>query len=148
MWNSNGVLYYSIATTMTALINFLFGSWHVSLGVLFTFMALDILTGSVKGAVTTGLRSRVMLHGLFRKAGILIVIIIANMIDHMMGSEMPIFRTIVVGFYVAVEGLSITENLTLMGVPVPEFIKQYLQQYKEMQEDRGGAIHSVKKEDK
>ncbi len=53
----------------------------------------------------------------FRKAGILVVIIIANMIDHMMGSEMPIFRTIVVGFYVAVEGLSITENLTLMGVP-------------------------------
>ncbi len=31
-------------------------------------MALDILTGSVKGAVTTGLRSRIMLHGFFQKS--------------------------------------------------------------------------------
>ncbi|MGG1146927.1 phage holin family protein [Bacillus wiedmannii] len=137
---SNQSIYYAWVTSFTALVNYLFGSWHVSLGVLFTFMALDILTGIAKGASTSGVRSRVMMYGLFRKAGILVVIIIANMMDKMLGNDMPIFRTIVVGFYVAVEGISITENLMLLGVPVPQFIIQYLEHYKEAQEQKGDEL--------
>ena len=39
-------------------------------------------------------------------------------------------------FYIANEGLSITENLAIIGVPFPAFVKKALEQIKE-QNDEG-----------
>ena len=40
------------------------------------------------------------------------------------------FRSGVVGFFLANEGLSILENAGKLGVPLPEFLKKALEQLK------------------
>ncbi len=117
-------------------ISFLFGSWHTSLTVLFVFMVLDILTGLIKGAINKELRSRTGYVGFLRKASIMIVIIMANMLDLITETGMPVFRTMAVYFYIGMEGISIVENLGLMGVPLPAAIAKYFEQLKSANDDK------------
>ncbi|MCK1985156.1 MULTISPECIES: phage holin family protein [Peribacillus] len=112
-------------------LTFLFGAWTPLLGVLLVMIVLDILTGVAKGFYDKALRSRNMSQGMMRKAGIIVVLIIANMLDIVMFAGMPVAKTAVISFYIGMEGLSILENLGLMGVPLPSFIKKYLLVLKE-----------------
>lgn len=123
-------------------VTFLFGAWHESLTILLVFMAIDLITGFIKGAVTGGLRSSIGFNGMLRKATIMIVIIVANLLDVLIGSEVPVFRTMAVFFYIGNEGLSILENLGQIGVPVPNGIAKYIQQLKDNNDDkdRNGEI--------
>jgi toxin secretion/phage lysis holin len=109
------------------IITFLVGGWAVSLTVLCVFMAIDIITGVMKGAIIGGLRSSIGYKGMLKKSAIMLVIILAHMLDLMIGG-LPVFRTMATYFYISNEGLSIIENLGQMGVPVPKGIKKYIKQ--------------------
>ncbi len=56
-----------------------------------------------------------------RKGVVFIVIMIAVLADEMLSNSMPVLRTFVLYYYIAREGLSVTENYVLLGVP---FLKQ------------------------
>jgi phage-related holin len=43
----------------------------------------------------------------------------------------PIFRTAAIYFYAGREGLSVVENLGVLGVPLPQVIKDFLLQLSE-----------------
>ena len=58
----------------------------------------------------------------------MLVIIIANLLDLLTASGVPVFRTMAVFFYIGMEGLSITENLGQIGVPLPKGITKYIDQ--------------------
>lgn len=109
--------------------SFLFGAWHITLAILAVMVVLDILTGITKGFMLKEVRSRKLSNGLFRKAGFVALIILANMIDLWIG--VPFFRNLVVGLLIANEAISILENLTQMGVPIPKKLIQFLQIVKE-----------------
>ncbi|MDO7487054.1 phage holin family protein [Peribacillus frigoritolerans] len=105
---------------------FLFGSWLPLMGVLLVMIALDILTGFGKAIYNKELRSRNMSHGMLRKGGIMVMVIVANMIDVAMFAGLPVARVGVLSYYIGMEGISILENLTACNVPIPAFIKKYL----------------------
>jgi len=109
---------------------FLIGGWHISLTVLAVFMAIDIITGIFKAIVTRQLNSKIGYKGFIRKAGIMLVIIIANLLDLLTGAEF-LFRSMAILFYIGLESLSIVENLGHIGVPLPDAIKKYLKQLSE-----------------
>jgi toxin secretion/phage lysis holin len=88
------------------IITFLVGGWAVSLTVLCVFMAIDIITGVMKGAIIGGLRSSIGYKGMLKKSAIMLVIILAHMLDLMIGG-LPVFRTMATYFYISNEGLSI-----------------------------------------
>lgn len=89
-------------------------------------MLLDILTGVVKAWKNKKLRSRNAWFGYVRKILIFVVVILANIIDTILGlNGVLTFGTVL--FYVANEGLSIIENLAEIGVPVPKGISERLQ---------------------
>lgn len=90
-------------------------------------MAIDIITGIMKAIVKKELTSKIGYKGFIRKAGIMLVIIIANLLDMLTGSEF-LFRSMAVLFYIGLESLSIIENLGHIGVPLPEQITKYLKQ--------------------
>ena len=115
-------------------LSFLFGAWHISLTILLVFMAIDLVTGVMKGAYQGKLRSAVGYKGMIRKGGIFVVIILANLLDVMTGSGMPVFRTMAVFFYIGNEGLSILENLGQMGVKVPKGIASKIEQLSKEEE--------------
>lgn len=90
-------------------------------------MLIDIVTGVLKAIVKRELNSKIGYKGFIRKAGIMLVVIIANLLDLLTGYEF-LFRNIAVLFYIGLEGLSIFENLGHIGVPLPRKLTKYLTQ--------------------
>ncbi|MCX0377964.1 phage holin family protein, partial [Clostridium perfringens] len=63
------------------------------------------------------------------------ILIVAVMLDRLLNTGNWIFRTLVCYFYIANEGISIIENASELGVPVPSKLKNALIQLKEDKED-------------
>ena len=121
----NGV----IAVAGTA-ITFLFGGWDIVLNSLIILMAVDYITGLMKGYVNKDLSSSTSAKGLFKKIMILLILIVGVSLDRMLGTGEHMFRTLVAFFYISNESLSIIENATQLGVPVPQQIQDALEQLK------------------
>ena len=134
--------------TLTAIfgtpVAFLLGEWTPLLSALVVFVALDIITGIMKGFYDKRLRSRKMSQGMIRKCLIFIVVIVANIIDTSMSpflgaidpdlSGLPLAKTGVILFYIVMELLSITENLGQMDFPIPKALKDYIEVLKAQSE--------------
>jgi toxin secretion/phage lysis holin len=103
---------------------FLFGDVKF-LHLLLLLMALDIITGVFKSIKSQSLWSRKSLFGYARKILVLVVIILANVIDQILGLSGAVTYATVI-FYIANEGLSIIENLAVVGVLVPKGIAEKL----------------------
>jgi len=126
---------------------FLFGSWMPLIGILLVFCALDLITGLAKGIYDKDLRSRKMSKGMISKAMYFVIVIIANMLDIALMGGLPVAKTGVLLFYIALEGLSILENLGQMNVPIPAFIRTHLMVLR----DKATTIeinHELQKDDK
>ena len=120
-------LFTILALTGTSL-SFLIGGWHVSLTVLVAFMVIDIVTGVIVSLVQKRLSSKIAFVGFLKKATIMIVIVLANLLDVLTASGAPVFRTMAIYFNIGMEGVSITENLARIGVPLPRGVKERLLQ--------------------
>lgn len=119
---------FAIAGT---LFTWLFGVWDTALGILITFMILDYTTGLLRGYITRKLSSDVGLRGIARKGVILVVLIVAVLLDRLLSGNSYVFRTLVCYFYIANEGLSILENCSVIGLPIPQKIQDAMEQLKE-----------------
>ena len=117
------------------LFTWLLGAWDTPLVILIVLMALDYITGITKGYVNKDLSSNIGLKGIARKGVILTILIVAVMLDRLLNTGNWIFRTLVCYFYIANEGISIIENASELGVPVPTKLKNALIQLREDKED-------------
>lgn len=120
----------SVATIATVL-TWLIGAWDTALIVLVLFMALDYMTGVIRAYINKSLSSSVGLIGIARKSLIFIVLIVSVLLDRLLNSETWVFRTLVAYFYIANEGISLLENCVGLGLPIPERLKDALEQLKE-----------------
>lgn len=91
-------------------------------------MVIDIATGIIKALIQRKLNSKIGYIGFLKKAAIMLVIILANWLDMLTISDVPVFKTIAIYFYIGMEGLSILENLNHIGVPIPKAIIKYIDQ--------------------
>lgn len=118
------------------------GGWDVLLQVLVGFMSTDYLTGLIvagcfhRSGKTSGgaLSSRAGFLGLMRKCSVLLLVLLAVLLDQAAGSSL--IRPAVCVFFIANEGLSVLENLGLMGVPYPRFLRDMLEALRD-QGDKG-----------
>ena len=72
--------------------------------------------------------SAVGFRGIFKKVCIFLVVAVAHMIGQAL--EMPSVRSLACGYYIANEGISILENTAKAGLPIPDKLKQILEQLK------------------
>ena len=136
--NDNRILKWGFAWAATVA-QFLFGGWSLPMQMLIAFMVLDYLTGVGAAFVGKRLDSAVGARGIAKKAGVMVVIAMAHLLDQAVGIEAPVLQTAVTWFYLGNEGLSILENLGLIGVPIPEPIRASLSRLKaEADGDVGG----------
>ena len=124
------VLKYLVAVVGTVF-TWLFGAWDLALTILIVFMVLDYCTGVLKGYVLKQLSSDVGLRGLAKKAVILIVLIVAVCLDRLLNTGHWVFRTLVAYFYIANESISLLENCSAFGLPIPQQLVDALAQLKE-----------------
>lgn len=111
------------------------GGVDTVLKVLVAFMAIDYLTGLAVGWMgrstktdTGRLDSKTGFAGLMKKGLMLLMVLMAALLDRALGADAAVFRGLMVWFYIANEGLSILENLSLAGVPFPQRIRDALEQ--------------------
>lgn len=103
---------------------YLFGDVRF-LDLLLLLMGIDIVTGIFKAVKNGNLWSRKSLFGYARKILVFGVIIMANIIDQILGLNGAVTYATVL-FYIANEGLSIVENLAELDVLIPAHIADRL----------------------
>lgn len=124
-----------IIMVLGSLFTWLFEAWDTPLIVLIVFMIIDYLMGVTKGYVNKDLSSRVGLKGIARKGVIFAILIVAVMLDRLLNTGNWLFRSLVCYFYIANEGISILENASELGVPIPSKIKDALIQLRDDKEE-------------
>ena len=92
------------------------------------FVVLDYVTGIMCAIADKKLSSSVGFKGICRKVLIFLLVGVAHIVDlHVVGSG-SVLRGAVVCFYLSNEGVSLLENSAHLGLPVPDKLKDVLQQ--------------------
>ena len=122
-------IYNSIIATLLTNFVYLFGGIDVAMTCLLVAIVLDYISGVMKAYITKQLSSQTGFRGIVKKVAILVIVMLAVLVDRATG-ETGAIRTLVIYYFVANEGLSIIENLSQAGVPIPQSIKKALKALK------------------
>lgn len=121
-----------VSAAVCALFSFLFGGVDMFLKILAAFAIIDYISGVIAAIVNDRLNSAVGFKGIFKKVCIFLVVAVAHMIGQAV--NMPSIRSLVCGYYIANEGISILENAAKTGLPIPDRLRNALEQLREEQE--------------
>ena len=102
---------------------------------LIAFVVVDYITGVMCAVVDKKLSSEVGFKGIFKKILIFLLVGIANLLDVNIIGNGSVLRTAAIFFYLSNEGVSLLENATHLGLPVPEKLKSVLQQLHDRAEE-------------
>lgn len=127
-----------IAAGIGAAVGFFIGPINGLLIGLLCFMAIDIITGIINACIHKKLSSKISFTGLAKKVFIILMVGLANVIDTMIFAESAALRTAVIFFYIANEGISVLENISASGLPIPSKIIDALHEIKGKGEDENG----------
>jgi toxin secretion/phage lysis holin len=95
---------------------------------LITVAVLDYISGFMCAVVEKTLSSEVGFRGIFKKVLIFCMVALGHVMDtHLIGAGSAL-RTAIIFFYIANEGLSLLENTTRLGLPVPDKLRDVLAQ--------------------
>lgn len=115
-------------TAFITWIGWLVGGYDTMMVTLLLFMCADYISGILCGISNKELSSEVGFKGIAKKIMILLLVGATNLLGQATGIEG--LRYIVISFYLANEGISIIENASILGLPVPQKIKDVLEQLK------------------
>lgn len=95
---------------------------------LVVFVVVDYITGVMCAIADQKLSSAVGFKGICRKVLIFLLVGIANILDVQVIGTGSVLRTAVIFFYISNEGVSLVENAAHLGLPVPDKLKDVLEQ--------------------
>ncbi len=125
------LIWTKIQIAITALggwLGYFLGGLDGLLIALLVFVALDYVTGVMCAISDHKLSSAVGFRGICRKVLILMLVGIGHVLDiHVVGTGSAL-RTAVICFYLSNEGISLLENASHLGLPVPDRLKTILEQ--------------------
>lgn len=105
---------------------------------LICFIVLDYITGVLSAIDQHRLSSAVGFKGIARKIIIFVLVGVANILDIYILGHASVLRAAVIFFYLSNEGISILENATQLGLPIPEKLQKILQQMNHKEEEQNG----------
>lgn len=124
-----------------------FGMIAIPIIVLFAAMMIDYCSGMVKAWTTGKLSSRVGVLGIVKKVGYLVTVCVAAIVDWLIISGLKkvgisfaldyCFGLMVTIWFIVNELISILENLSAIGVPLPGFLVAMIKRLKVVVDDKG-----------
>ena len=123
-WN----LIQFVFTAIGGWLGYFLGGCDGLLIALVVFVAVDYVTGVMCAISDKKLSSEVGFKGICRKVLIFLLVGIANILDVQVIGTGSVLRTAVIFFYLSNEGVSLLENAAHLGLPVPEKMKEILEQ--------------------
>ena len=88
--------------------------------------------------IDRSLSSEVGFKGIFKKVLIFLLVGVANILDVEVIGTGSVLRTAVIFFYLSNEGVSLMENAAHLGLPIPEKLKDVLEQLHDRSGKDGG----------
>ena len=122
-------------TAMGGFLGWFLGGLDGFLYALIAFTVIDYITGVMCAIVDKNLSSAVGFKGICRKVLIFTLVGVGNIVDVYVLGEAGVLRTAVIFFYLSNEGVSLLENSAHLGLPIPEKLKDVLEQL----HDRSGG---------
>lgn len=104
------------------------GGYNGLLYTLVTFAVVDYITGVMCAIVDKKLTSKVGFKGICRKVLMFLLVGIANILDVQIIGTGSVLRTATIFFYISNEGVSLLENASYLGLPIPQKVKDVLAQ--------------------
>jgi len=127
---NSGLIKSTLAAGATML-HFLFGGWSLPLQILVAVVTIDYLTGLGAAFVGKRLDSRISAKGIIKKVCFFALVALTHLLDKGTGMEAPILQTATIWYLIGNEGISITENLGEIGVPIPKVVTNALKRLRE-----------------
>lgn len=118
------------AGAVGVVLGFMYGEVNGLFWALIAFMALDYVSGVLAAIADKKLSSAVGFKGIAKKLLILVFVAIGHITDTYVLGGTPVAMSAVILFYIANEGISVVENAAVLGLPVPQKIKNVLEQIK------------------
>ena len=117
-----------VFTAIGGFLGYTLGGCDGFLYALVAFITLDYVTGVMLAIVERKLSSEIGFRGIFKKVLIFVMVSIGHIIDSKIIGTGSAIRTAVIFFYASNEGISILENATKLGLPIPDKLKTVLEQ--------------------
>lgn len=115
---------------IVGLLGYLIGALDAMVMALIAMMGIDFATGIIKAAVFKEVSSQKMFLGGARKIGMFFIVAVANLIDGILDLN-GVLRTVTLAYFIANEGISMLENWSLLGLPIPKKLRDILLQLKD-----------------
>ena len=125
-------------TAIGGLIGAALGGFDGFMYALIIMMVTDYITGVIEAGYSHEISSKIGFKGILKKLLMFIVIAVAHLIDIYVIHTPGMLRTATIFFYISNEGISILENISLCGVPIPNKIQGVLKQLHDKEEFKGG----------
>ena len=109
-----------IFTAIGGYIGYFLGGFDGLIYALVAFVVIDYITGLMAAVIEKKLSSDIGFRGIFKKVLIFTLVGIGHIIDFHLIEKGSAVRTAVIFFYLSNEGLSIIENTSRVGLPIPE----------------------------
>lgn len=127
--------FYGITAVVGGVVGYLTGEWSAPMYALLVLMGIDFVTGVIKGAMSKSektenhrLQSSVMFIGLLRKITCLLAVVAAHWMDIVL--DITVIRDACVMCFIADELLSLIENCGAIGIPIPEKLRDCVEELK------------------
>ena len=115
-------------TAIGGWVGYFMGGMDGLLIALIVLMTLDYISGVMCAVIDKKLSSAIGFRGICKKALILMLVGVANIVDvHVVGTGSAL-RGAVISWYLSNEALSLFENAAHIGLPVPDPLKNALAQ--------------------
>lgn len=125
-----------ICSVLGAVCGFLFGPINGLLIALLTLMAIDYISGVAAAASKKEVTSKKSFIGIARKFMMLCILCVAHILDtHVIGNvsgDIAPIMTLTEFLFIANEGISILENASKLGLPVPMKLVAMLKQLQDL----------------
>ena len=106
---------------------------------LLAFVVIDYLTGVLCAIADQKLSSAVGFRGICKKIVIFVLVGVGHILDTQIIGSGSILRTAVIFFYLSNEGVSLLENASHLGLPIPTKVKDVLKQLHDRAEEGDDA---------
>ena len=137
-----------IFTAVGGWLGYFLGGCDGLLIALVVFAVTDYITGVMCAIADKKLSSEIGFKGICRKVIIFMLVGIAHVLDVNVIATGSVLRTAVIFFYLSNEGVSLLENAAHLGLPVPEKLKDVLEQLharaEREKEEEGWRIRTVR----
>ena len=105
--------------------------------VLLFFIVFDIITGTLKAFNTNTVNSKINKHGITSHIAIFLFCLFFTWVFCLFGVDE--YSNVLLMFYISSYGLSIIENMSLMGIPLPQWL---VDKFTELQDETNRGVEN------